>query len=442
MNEAAASVPVETPGVPEHSLDQLDRLVRVTSTYGWVGLLTLFFVSLASVVFAIYYRVPTKVNGEGILLVDRDRLSLVRAQGTGRLASLEIRVGDHVDSGKCIGKLAQDDLNDQIRENIRRLEDLERDDAELTRFEHDEEASQSAASLRLRRAIELARDDSGDALKIATKVVKSTDLLRAERHLGDLDLLSAREKYYEIRDALNQDESKLAELELNNRKATSARRLAQLTRRQKIDELKSRIGVDREKYDRTSRIVCHVDGQVAELLTAPGEMIKEGSPIVLLHVPHPDAAEQVAYETIIFVPAGEGKKIGVYDQVEVMPATVKREEHGFIRGWVADISEMPATKMAIEAALQHPELTETFLKRYQPGVLLRLDVRLKRTDVANPAHAGISRPAPKNPFEWSSVSGGSQPLKTGTLCQAAVVVEKRPLISLIVPWVNRQIDSN
>ena len=79
----------------------------------------------------------------------------------------------------------------------------------------------------------------------------------------------------------------------------------------------------------------------------------------------------------MFVPAGEGKKIDVGNFVEVMPATIKREEHGFIRGKVVAVSELPATRLAMEAALQHPDLVETFLKRYAPGVLLRVHVKLE-----------------------------------------------------------------
>jgi hypothetical protein len=79
----------------------------------------------------------------------------------------------------------------------------------------------------------------------------------------------------------------------------------------------------------------------------------------------------------------------------------------------------------MEAALAHPELVETFLKRYSPGVLLRLHVKLEEVE---------PRPESKNHFLWSSSSGSRQPLKTGTMCQAAVVVGKRKLISLILPW--------
>ena len=43
---------------------------------------------------------------------------------------------------------------------------------------------------------------------------------------------------------------------------------------------------------------------------------------------------------------------------------------------VVAIWEMPATRLAMEAALEHPELADAFLKRYAPGVLLRVHVKL------------------------------------------------------------------
>ncbi len=111
------------------------------------------------------------------------------------------------------------------------------------------------------------------------------------------------------------------------------------------------------------------------------------------------------YESIIFVPAGEGKKIDLGDPVEVSPATVKREEHGFIRGRVVAIWEMPATKLAMEAALEHPELAEAFLKRYAPGVLLRVHVKLDERGDSSTAGPSGSRSNRGNRFRWSSSSG-------------------------------------
>ena len=92
--------------------------------------------------------------------------------------------------------------------------------------------------------------------------------------------------------------------------------------------------------------------------------------MVLLHAPRSGRGADdptSPYDAIVFVSAGEGKRIEAGDPAEVVPSTVKREEHGFIRGRVVDIAELPATKLAMEAALEHPELVNAFLKRYAPG---------------------------------------------------------------------------
>src|SRR5262249_9524087 len=157
----------------------------------------------------------------------------------------------------------------------------------------------------------------------------------------------------------------------------------------------------------------------------PGGLVQEGAPVVLLHARRPRDAGP-SYDAIAFVAAGEGKRIEVGHRVEVVPATVKREEHGFMRGHVVAISELPATRLALDAALQHPELVDAFLKRYAPGVVLRVQIDL---DKRLPAWPG--RPIT---FRWSSSAGTPPALKTGTICQAAIIVERRPLIQLILPW--------
>ena len=62
----------------------------------------------------------------------------------------------------------------------------------------------------------------------------------------------------------------------------------------------------------------------------------------------------------------------------------------------------------------------------------------------DPASAGKARPIPGrgNRFSWSSSSGSMQPLKTGTMCQAAIVVEKRKLIQLILPWTKKALGTD
>jgi hypothetical protein len=91
----------------------------------------------------------------------------------------------------------------------------------------------------------------------------------------------------------------------------------------------------------------------------------------------------------------------------------------------------------MEAALEHPELVESFLKRYAPGVVLRVQVKLDPDDSPRSREGAGTGRGPTNPFRWSSTSGRDQPLKTGTMCQASIVVERRRLIRLILPWTRK-----
>lgn len=440
----------ESSSLPERmAFDQLDSLVRVTTVRSWVYLSILFGIGVAAVVFSLLYKVPTKVIGEGLLLIEQDRLVLVRSRATGRLADLYVAVGDWVNEKQVIGRVAQEELEDKIREAEVRLAELKRQDLALRQFEEQEKASKDAAIRRLREAIMTARTDGLDKLEIAGRMVTGADKLRVKKYLNDLELLESREKLYDVRDNLNKGDSRLAELELDQVTAENGRERARLERKLKIGELETRLELDIQKLKRTSVVVSTSPGRVAQAEIAIGGLVHEGAPVILLHAPrsgHGVDESGPPYDTIVFVPAGEGKRIEVDNPVEVVPATVKREENGFIRGRVVAISELPATKMAMEAALEHPELVDTFLKRYAPGAVLRVQVKLEEKPgpaasavlVADGSNPGV---APRS-FRWSSSAGPEKPLKTGTMCQASIVVERRRLIRLILPWTRKVVGAD
>ncbi len=445
MSNATSQATATAPGSNRIAFDQLDTLVRVTSIHGWIYLTLLFAVGVGSVIFAFVYQVPTKVNGEGILLTERDTLVRVRARATGRLMTLEVRLGEEVQAEQEIGRIAQEELEDQIRQAEAKLADLRREDEVLTRFEDAERQSKGAAIARVKETIDKARIDGLDKRRIAERVVEGANRLRADKYLGDLEFLESREKLYDIRDVLNKGETRLAELELDRVTAENARERARLERKLKIEEVLTKLRLDRNKLERNSRIVSPARGQVTQVLNVPGGLVQEGAPVVLLHAPKEQRGQDdtgLSYDAIVFVQAGEGKKIEVDDPVEVVPATVKREEHGFIRGRVVAISELPATRQAMEAALEHPELVEAFLRRYAPGVVLRAQILLEKRPGAAAAGLGRSHPGSGNPFRWSSSSGAEQPLKTGTICQAAIVVKRQPLIRLILPWTKKLVGAD
>ena len=364
--------PTNTSGI---ALEQLDTLVRVTTVHAWISLGSLFALSHGTILFAVLHKVPKKVAGEGILLIEHDRLTQVRALGTGRLEKLWVKLGDEVCPGDEIGQVSQEDLRDTIRETQARLEELRKEDELLTDFEANEKKTQEQAIARLKDSLDQIVENSREGLGIAEKIVAGSHRLRLISQLSNLDFLKDLQQKYTIKNDLNTGQSKLAELELTRLTADNQRQRLKLQRQLEISKQAMKLKLDEAKHDRTSRILSHSQGTVTQILTATDEFVREGAPVVLLSSPkanQPGADDLDGdYDSIVFVPAGEGKKINVTNFVEVMPATVKREEHGYIHGKVVAVSELPATRLAMEAALQHPDLVDAFLKRYAPGVLLR-----------------------------------------------------------------------
>jgi HlyD family secretion protein len=413
---------VRTTGI---TFGPLKALVRATRIRTRVYLATSFAGCAAAIAFAGHYQVVTKVNGEGILLTENDVLSLVRAQATGRLVSFRVKSGDWVSPGNEVGQISQDDLKDAIREAESKVNDLRREDQERTQIEQTERENNEAVMAREQRAVLMIREDSVDKLKTAQREMATAERLLVEKHpAGDQTLREARENLDRIKDNLNRGESRLKELAQTRIGAENARHGAQLERRRRIQQLESKLTADREKLTRASSIVVRVRGRVDQFLVDRDEVVREGEPVILVHAPQEQTGLIAPYSSIIFVPASEGKRINLGDFVEVVPAGIKREEHGFIRARVVDIGELPATKRTMEEALGHPALVDAFFKRDAPSVLLRVQFDFASGDRNR-----------QNPFRWSSSSGADQPLKTGTLCQAAIIVERRSLLSLFKAWI-------
>ncbi len=82
------------------------------------------------------------------------------------------------------------------------------------------------------------------------------------------------------------------------------------------------------------------------------------------------------------------RRSSVGDAVEVAPDTVRRQEHGFIRGEIRSISEMPCTDQAMLAELKHPALVASFIEKYRGQVLLTIHGALREA----PASAADRQP--------------------------------------------------
>jgi HlyD family secretion protein len=417
---------------PAEAFQQLDAVLQVVHVRHW-AVLGLVAATLAGcAVFSWFYKAPLKVDGRGILLAryadGADSLLQVTAPASGRIKRVLVAIEAEVAPGQVLAEIDQKDLEDQIKEAEAEVERLKVEDAELTRYDAAEADSHAASLGRLETALKrnLALDQG--RLVVNRQVEAGDRSLKERRLLSVGDALKTRAEADAVESKVGATQAQLYELGYERLKDETTRGRDRLKRSLGLRAAGTKLALLRDRLERDRWVVSAYAGKVVDLMLTPHALVEKGAPAALLE---PPVQGQPPLEAIVFVPAGLGKKVAVGDDVEIAPDTVRRQEHGFVRGRVRSASEIPATEMAMLAELKHKTLVASFLEQYAGQVLLSVHVDLPE---------GSPRPgaAPRaNRLDWSSASGPSQRVSTGTLCSAEVVVERRPLAVLVMPWLKQ-----
>ncbi len=113
-NKAFRAVALERAASPE----QLDHLVNITRPVDWILALVILIVLSTAVAWSILGRVPTRAHAEGILVSSGGRVVDAVSGASGRLASIDVAVGDHVTLGQPVARVTQTDIEHRYRDAV------------------------------------------------------------------------------------------------------------------------------------------------------------------------------------------------------------------------------------------------------------------------------------------------------------------------------------
>jgi HlyD family secretion protein len=416
---------------PVEAFEQLNVAERVVPLHNWFFLAAAFLTLGAFGAFSFWWQVPLKLEGRGILLTKHNQGSesvlQVTAPATGRLGKVAVTIGSTVKAGEVLAEIEQKELRDEVDSATANLTLLREEDARMSRLDAEETHARDDTEGQLKQTIK--RSVELDRARLAThrKIVAGDQSLKARRMVSDSDALKSQAESDEVESSIAADLSRLHQIDYDRVRDDTTHRRAALKRKLAVEEAETRLALLQARFERDTRIISPYAGTVVDLLITPHAPVQVGTPAVLLR---PAGTEFGALEAIIFVPAGLGKKVRVGDAVEVAPDTVQRQDHGFIRAEIRSVSEMPCTDQAMLAELKHPALVASFIEKYRGQVLLIIHGTLRDAT----ASAVSSSRTPLNRLDWSSSSGAFQSVSSGTLCSASIVVDRRPLISMAMPW--------
>jgi HlyD family secretion protein len=402
--------------------DQLDRAMRVTSPSGWLGLAALLVLVAGGLVWGVVGTAPVKVGGHGILLSPSGVLDIV-SESQGRIQRLLVGPRDIIARDQVVALVSQPDLQqklDTVRaEHAEQV--IERD--RIRAFHIREDVLQHAS-------IEQRRSNAAQSASFLADRLKWL----MERETYEVDMvkrgLITRQRHLDTKIEINTVHEGIARaentvkdiaLEEDNLKIGKEREL--LAVNLKIEAAQRDIANLADQLRRRTELRSPYAGVVAEVKVNEGELVNLGTSVLSLLPPDTGRTGDAAglagnLVAVLYAAPTEGKKVRAGMPVQIAPATVKRQEYGFMLGTVEEVAEIPSTSAGMLRILKNNRLVESLMGE---GAPFQITVRLHRD------------PVTPSGFRWSSSRGPNTDVDSGTLCEGVITVRDIRLISLAIP---------
>jgi HlyD family secretion protein len=385
------------------SPERLDVLMQVTSPIGWVALLTVTFILGCAIVWSVLGSIPSRIVADGIL-IRGGGLRELRASGEGALARLDLKLNDVVKPGQVIAEVSAGNTDDAVRAARQRYEDAQR---ELQMGSIEDRANKgNLQSTKINYQGELDRTKSelqktNDDLAAARERLAKGLITKARVDALEREASSLQSKITSLKNQLENVDVQIRGIDERIR-----------PRQRAVDSAKLELDQTLHTVASVTKILSTIEGRIVEVKKNTGDRIRTGE---VLAVVEPTSA---TLQPIVFVNSSNGKLIKPGMEAQISPATVKREEYGFMKGTVASVSEYPVTPEAAMSLIANPTLVQELI-----GQTAKLEMRTALI------------PDAKTPsgYQWSSSSGPPFKIDTGTRVSVSVVVERKRPISYVLP---------
>jgi HlyD family secretion protein len=399
------------------SPEQLDTMLSVTSSYGWVAAMALTALTCGLLVWSVFATAPLKTSGSGIILVEGD-VRTVGAPGSGVVSEILYETGDHVQQGVILARLENPILETQIRaaqSKLRRTEEaahrarnsnkdfirsLKDEYAVAERYHEARTRDLIDKTTRLKQQLQEQDDLYAKGLITKTTLQATENALESAQEAliaARYDFSARRTEFLtDLRTAEQDTQDHAVEVQLAEEKLTALE----------------------EDFARSTIVRATETGTLAEVSARRGESVQRGDTLFEILPGQPEAQPRYGLVAVVFVEAFNAARIAPGMAAEVVPAFAMIERDGFIRGKVQAVSELPVTKAHLMMRLGNEELVESLV---QNGPVKEVVVNLEED------------PHRQAALLWSNGKGPGVPTTIGTLTSSRFVIDRKRIASFVFP---------
>lgn len=396
------------------SPEQLDQLLRVTDARGWIVLAAMAAVFLTAIAWGIGGSLPEDVSGTGILIKSGGVYEVIPSAG-GRVTDVAVGVGDHVTEGQVVARVAQPELEEQLRSAQLTLTDLQTQQEHLAAYGSKDVTLQRIYFAQQRVTIEQSIASEQQNLHWLTEKIESQEKLVQDGLLPRPTLLNTRQQYSSAAQKISDDSSQLTQVSVRGLEMSNQHQADLRSGQIKIDEQRRQVAELQRELDAKSKVVAPYTGKVLEVMAERGSVVGEGEPILTLDLTGRAVTDLVV---VLYVPSIHGKQIRPGMPIRIAPSTVKQEEYGLMMGRVTYVSDFPATSRGMQRVLKNERLVS----------------ELSGQDAPYEVHADLTvDPATMSRYKWTSSNGPPLRIQSGTLATANITVATKRPIAMVLP---------
>lgn len=403
------------------SPEQLDLLLHVITPSAWLAWLPLAALVVAGLLWGILGTIPTTVSGRAILLQQGGLVDLSSSVG-GRVAKLEVALGSRVIPGQTIARIAQPELEERERQAREQLQELQRQQTSIEHLLAEGERLQAASQVQQARTLAQQIHAATQRMQILEKRILAQENLLQQGLITDQTLLNSKAELNTAKLEMAQLQGQLQQLSIKQLETTkqSKAELAQI--QNQVAQARRHLASLLQQSQISTTIQSQTAGRVVEIRVAPGAMVSAGASLLTIE---PDGSAQDSggrgLEVAIYISAADGKKVAPGMRVQISPATVKREEFGYMQGEVRFVSDYPASAQSMRTTLQNDELVKELSGSSSP-----IEMRARLLTANTPSG-----------YVWSSAPGPRQKISAGTPAMAEIVIRRQAPLSLAIPALAR-----
>jgi len=393
--------------------EQLDKLIEVVSSKGWVALAGFFVLLVGMLFWGIFGSIPTRVQGLGLLLVENGAVyNAVAPSGGGRVDLIVVQPAQTVHKGAVLAQLARPDLAQKLELQKAYLERLKQAQVQLQQAADKELVARHAyikdQDEALKRNIVIQTQNLKDIEKLLA--FKEDNFKKGLMILQDIEV--TRRDYYAAKQMLGQTEIQITQLKAQTddfeeqwRQKLKESELAVLSEKLKFSNMQTELQVSKT-------VMSPADGMIISINTAVGKMVPEGGSIASI------ATLGEGLDVLAFMMPKEGEKVMPGMTALVTPANIEQEEYGSMQGTVLSVSTFPEGSDVITAMLHNEDLVKQFEKSGSPiGIRVRI----------------VRDPKTFSGYKWTSSKGPEKKITLGNLADIRITVREQPPLSLIIP---------